>query len=64
MTQIFVKVNGLEEFLLNVSMTDKVSEIVRRIPNSAFCCRQDMYVTSEGRDLRWSDELRSSGVRD
>ena len=62
--QIFVKVNGLKEFLLDVSMTDKVSDIVRRIPNNTCYFRQEMYVMCEGRVLRWSDELRSSGVGD
>ena len=46
--QIFVKVNGLKEFLMDVSMTDKVSDIVRRIPNNACYIRQDMYVMCEG----------------
>ena len=45
MIQIFIKVNGLKEFLPNASVTDKVSEIVRRNPKNAFCSRQDMYVT-------------------
>ena len=58
--QIFVKVNGLKEFLLNVSMTDNVSDFVRRIPNSPCPCRHHTYVTCEGRVLR----LRSSGVSD
>ena len=42
MIQIFIKVNGLKEFLLDVSMRDKVSDIVRRIPNSAGSSRQDV----------------------
>ena len=64
MIQIFIKVNGLKEFLLDVSMTDKVSDIVRRIPNSAGSCRQDVHMTCEGRVLRCNDEMRSSGVSD
>ena len=39
--QIFVKVNGLKEFLMDVSMTDKVSDIVRRIRNNACYIRQN-----------------------
>ena len=49
---------------MDVSMTDKVSDIARRIPNNACCIRQDMYVMCKGRVLRWSDELRSSAVSD
>ena len=64
MIQIFIKVNGLKEFLLDVSMRDKVSDIVRRILNSAGSSRQDVYMTCEGRVLRWNDETRSSGVSD
>ena len=64
MIQIFIKVNWLKEFLLDVSMTDKLSDIVRRIPNSAGSSRQDVYMTCEGRVLRWNDEMRSSGVSD
>ena len=45
-------------------MTDKVSDIVRRILNNACYIRQDMYVMCEGRVLRWNNELRSSGVSD
>ena len=64
MIQIFIKVNGLKEFLLDVSMRDKVSDIVRRIPNSAGSSRQDVFMTCEGRVLRCNDEMRSSGVSD
>ena len=64
MIQIFIKVNGLKEFLLDVSMTDKLSDIVRRIPNNACSSRQDENMTCEGRVLRWNDEMRSSGVSD
>ena len=64
MVQIFVKVYGFKDFLMDVSLTDKVSDTVRRIPNSDCKSRLDMYVTCKGRVLRWSDELRSFGVSD
>ena len=48
MIQIFVKVNGLKEFLLDVSMTDMVGDIVRKISNSACSSKQVVYMTCEG----------------
>ena len=60
MIQIFVKMNGLKEILL----TDTVGDIVRKIPNRVCSSKQEVYMTCEGRVLRWNDELRCSGVRD
>ena len=42
------KIYGLKEFLMDVCVTDKVSDIVRQIPKSACYSKQDMYVTCEG----------------
>ena len=64
MIQIFVKMNGPKECLLDVSMKDTVGGIVRKISNSACSHKQDVYMTCEGRVLRWNDELSCSGVRD
>ena len=64
MIRIFVKVNGLKEFLLDVSMTGTVGDIVRKIPNSVCSSKQDVHMTCEGRVLHWNVELRCSGVRD
>ena len=64
MVVIFVNVHGLKEFLMDVSLSDKVSDFVRRILHSASYSRQDTYVTCVGRVLRWSDELKSARVGD
>ena len=64
MVQIFVKMDGSKTFPLKVSPSDKVDEVVRRIRNNAKSSKIDVYMTCEGRVLRWSDELRSSGVGD
>ena len=64
MIQIFVKVNGLKETLLDVSMTVTVGDMVRKIPNRVCAGKQEVYMTCEGRVLRWNEELRCAGVRD
>ena len=46
------------------SPNDKVSDVVKRIPNSTRGNNRDMYVTSSGRVLRRSEELRSCRVSD
>ena len=51
--------NESKTFPLDVSRDDNVSDMVKRIPDGG-----DMYVTSDRRVLRGSDELRSCGVRD
>ena len=60
MVQIFVKVDGGKTSMMEMKMSDKVDDIVKKIPISD----QDVYVTSEGRVLRGGDELRKCGVRD
>ena len=62
MVQIFVKMDGSKTFSLMVSPSDKVDEVMRRIRNNVKS--SEVYMTCEGRVLRWSDELRSSGVGD
>ena len=64
MVQIFVKVDGSKTLPLVVSPSDKVDDIMRRILNNVKSSKSDVYMTCEGRVLRWSDELRSSGVGD
>ena len=44
---------------MDVAQKDKFSDMMKRIPSGG-----GMYVTSEGRVLRRSDELRSCGVHD
>ena len=60
MVQIFVKVDGGKTSVMDMEMSDKVDDIVKKIPISD----QDVYVTREGRVLRGGDELRKCGVRD
>ena len=45
-----------------VSPSDKVDEVMRRIRNNVKS--SEVCMTCEGRELRWSEELRSSGVGD
>ena len=60
MVQIFVKVDGGNTSAMEMEMSEKVDDIVKKIPISD----QDVYVTSEGRVLRGGEELKRSGVRD
>ena len=58
--QIFVKVGGGKTNAMEMERSDKVDDIVKKIPISD----QDVYVTSGGRILRKSDKLESCEVRD
>ena len=58
--QIFVKVDGGKTSVVEMEMSDKVDDIVKKIPISD----QDVYVTSGGRFLRGSDKMKNCGVRD
>ena len=60
--QIFVKVDGSKVFPMAVSLHNDVSDVVRRILSSARCGSRAVYVTSSGRVLRKSEELRTCGV--
>ena len=60
MVQIFVKVDGGKTSTMEVEMSDRVDDIVKRTPISD----QDVYATSGGRTLRRSDKLESCEVRD
>ena len=55
---------GRKTFLLMVSPSDKVDDVMKRIRNNEMSSRSDVYMTCEGRVLRWIGELRSSGVSD
>ena len=46
--QVFVKVNWSTVITMEVGLTDKVSGVVRRIPNSASGSKRDVHVTCEG----------------
>ena len=62
--QIFVKVHGARTGMMEMALSDKVNDIVKRIPTSACCNKCNVYVTCEGKVLRRNEELRSCGVRD
>ena len=62
--QIFVKIDGSKALQLEVSLSDKVDDIVKRILNSMGWNRCDVYVTCERKVLRRNEELRSCGVSD
>ena len=58
--QILVKVDGARTSTMEMEMSDKVDDIVKKIPISD----DDVCVTSGGRILRGSDKLESCEVRD
>ena len=60
MVLIFVKVDGGKTSAMEMKMSDKVNDIVKK----TLISDQDVYVTNEGRVLRGGDELRRCGVRD
>ena len=60
MVQIFVKVDGGKTSVMDMEMSDKVDDIVKKIPISD----RDVYVTSGGRILKGSDKLEICEVRD
>ena len=64
MVQIFVKVDGARTSTMETALSDKVNDIVKRIPTSACCNKCDENVTCEGRVLNRNEELRSCGVSD
>ena len=43
--QIFVKVDGSNVFPLETSLSDQVSDVVIRIPSSAYDTKRDVYMT-------------------
>ena len=60
MVQIFVKVDGCKTSVMEMEMSDKVDDIVKKIPISD----RDVYVTNGGRILRRSDRLGGCEIRD
>ena len=60
MVQISVKVDGGKTSVMEMEMSDKVDDIVKKILISD----QDVYVTSGGRILRRSEKMKNCGVRD
>ena len=60
MVQTFVKVDGGKTSVMEVEVSDRVDDIVKKTPISD----QDVYVTSGGRVSRRNDKLESCEVRD
>ena len=60
--QNFVKVDGSKVFPLEVSLSDKVGDVVKRIPSSACDSKCDVCMTCEGRVIRRSDDLKNCGI--
>ena len=60
MVQIFVKVDRCKTSVMEMEMSDKVDDIVKKIPISD----RDVYVTNGGRILRRSDKLDNCEIRD
>ena len=57
MVQILVKVDGARTSTMEMALSDKVNDIVKRIPTSACCNKCDVYVTCDGNVLKWNEEL-------
>ena len=39
----------LESIALDVALSDKVSDVVKKLPNGACCSKRDVYVTRRGK---------------
>ena len=50
--------------MMEMGLSDKVNDIVKRIPTSACCNKCNAYVTCEGDVLKRNEDLRSCGVSD
>ena len=63
LVQIFVILADGKTVALHI-LSDKVSDIKRRMQNRRCCSVDDMHVSFEGRVLKGSDEVRSCGIED
>ena len=61
--QIFVNLEDGKTVALDTIVSDKVSDIKRRVRNRRSCV-DDMYGSFEGKVLKGSDEVRSCGIDD
>ena len=61
--QVFVKVDGSKVFPLEVSLSDKLGDVVKRIPSSACGSKRHVHIAREGRVIRRSDDL-NCGISD
>ena len=62
--KIFVKMDGMQAVLMEMSQKDKVHDVVRRILTTANESDQDVHVTSSGKMLKENEELGNCGARD
>ena len=62
--QIFVKVDNFKTVMLDMTLSDKVKDVMRRIQNKVRRCEDDMHVSFEGKVLRGSDEMNACGVKE
>ena len=53
--QIFVKMDNCKTVTQHVTLSDTLSDIMRRIPNNLCCSKGNMYMIFGGNVLRWSD---------
>ena len=58
--QIFVKVDGSRTIMMEMALSDKVSDIVKRIPTSACCSNSEVYAMCERKVLRQGEEWRKT----
>ena len=63
-TQIFVKMDSCKKVTQDVTPSDKVSDIMRRIPNNVCWSKGNIFVILGGRVLRWSDDMKTCCIED
>ena len=61
-SQIIVKVDGSRTIAMETALSDKVGDVVKKIPTSACCNKSDVYAMCEGKVLRRGEESRRCGV--
>ena len=64
LVQVFVNLEDGKTVALDTIVSDKVSDIKRRVRNRWSCSVDDVYVSFEGKELKGSDEVRSCGIDD
>ena len=58
--QIFVT----EAVMEDVAPSDKVSDVVRKIPSFVWCSTRDVHATFQGKVLKKSDAVKACGIRE
>ena len=59
-----MKVDWSKVFPQELSLSDKVGDVLKRIPSRAHDCKRDVYMTCEGRVIRRSDDLENCEISD